>query len=212
MESTKTPRLLDRVRDRCRTKHYSYRTEQSYTHWIRRFFLFHGKRHPETMGAAEVESFLTDLAVSGNVAASTQNQALAAILFLYRQGLDIELPWLENITRAKRSPRVPVLLRKEETLAVLAHLDGSACLVTRLMYGSGLRLMEALRLRIKDVDFSRKEITVRDGKRGKDRRTVLPISLIGPLREEVARVEVLLARDIAEGTAPVQLPHALGRK
>lgn len=164
------------------------------------------------MGAAEVESFLTDLAVSGNVAASTQNQALAAILFLYRQGLDIELPWLENITRAKRSPRVPVLLRKEETLAVLAHLDGSACLVTRLMYGSGLRLMEALRLRIKDVDFSRKEITVRDGKRGKDRRTVLPISLIGPLREEVARVEVLLARDIAEGTAPVQLPHALGRK
>lgn len=212
METRQPPRLLDRVRERCRVKHYSYRTEQAYVHWIRRFILFHDKRHPMQMGAPEVESFLTHLAVHGNVAASTQNQALAAILFLYREVLGVELPWLENITRAKRPPRLPVVLTKDETRAVLARLDGVIGLIAGLMYGSGLRLMEALRLRVKDVDFSRKEITVRDGKGSKDRRTMLPVSLIDPLCAEVGRVEIVLTQDRDEGLAPVQLPHALERK
>lgn len=212
MERSQPPRLFDRVRDRCRVKHYSYRTEQTYVQWIRRLILFHDKRHPSTLAAAEIEAFLTDLAVNGNVAASTQNQALSAILFLYREVLGIELPWLDNIVRAKGTPRVPVVLTRDEVCAVFANLDGVACIAARLMYGSGLRLMETLRLRIKDLDFSRKEIIVRDGKGGKDRRTMLPVSLIESLRSQVSRVEVLLAQDRADGLAPVQLPHALQRK
>lgn len=151
MEASKPPRLLDQVRERCRVKHYSLRTEQAYTHWIRRFILHHGKRHPRDMGAPEVEAFLTHLAVRENVAAATQNQALAAILFLYREVLAVELPWLDGVTRAKKPPRLPVVMTREEVRALLARLDGVYWLLASLMYGAGLRLMEAMRLRATDV-------------------------------------------------------------
>lgn len=212
METSQQPRLLDQVRERCRTKHYSLRTEQAYTHWIRRFILFHGKRHPRDMGAPEVEAFLTYLAVRENVAASTQNQALAAILFLYREVLGIELPWLDGVTRAKKPPRLPVVLTRDEVRALLAQLDGVYWLLASLMYGSGLRLMEALRLRVKDVDLERLEITVREGKGSKDRRTMLPDTLIESLARQRERVRAILERDTADGVAPVWLPHALERK
>jgi len=211
-EGSSIPRLLDQVRLRCRTKHYSLRTEKTYCHWIRRFILFHNKRHPCDMSAPEVESFLTALAVKSNVAASTQNQALAAILFLYREVLLIELPGLEGITRAKRPPKLPVVLSRQEVRALLAHLDGIHWLAASLMYGSGLRLMETLRLRIKDIDFGRKELTVRSGKGGKDRRTLLPGSLTEPLSRQIQRVETLLEYDRSINLAPVELPHALVRK
>lgn len=211
-ETSRPPRLLDQVRERCRVKHYSLRTEQAYTHWIRRFILYHDKRHPREMGAPEVEAFLTHLAVRENVAAATQNQALAAILFLYREVLTIELPWLDGVTRAKKPPRLPVVLTREEVRVVLAHLDGVYWLLASLMYGSGLRLMEAMRLRVKDVELARREILVRDGKGGKDRHTLLPDSLVGPLRRQLERVRDMHARDLAEGLPPVWLPHALERK
>lgn len=212
MEAPRRPRLLDQVSERCRVKHYSLRTEQAYVQWIRRFILFHGKRHPRDLGAPEVERFLTHLAVSGKVAAATQNQALAAILFLYRDVLAIELPWLDGITRAKKPPRLPVVLTHEEVKALLARLDGVYWLLASLMYGSGLRLMEALRLRVKDVDLARREITVREGKGAKDRRTMLPDVLVEPLKRQRERVQAIHERDTAEGLAPVWLPHALDRK
>lgn len=212
MEASTKPRLLDQVRDRCRVKHYSIRTERRYIDWIRRFILFHNKRHPKEMGAHEVEAFLTHLAVHANVAPSTQNQALAAILFLYREVLSIDLPWLEGVTRAKKPPRLPVVLTEAEVRLLLAQLDGMHHLIASLLYGSGLRLMEAMRLRIKDVDFDRLEITVRDGKGGKDRRTMLPHSLADPLRHQVSRVRLIHAQDIQSGVGPVYLPHALSRK
>jgi len=212
MEQSSKPRLLDRVRHRCRVKHYSIRTEQRYTDWIRRFILFHGKRHPSEMGAREVEAFLTHLAVNGNVAASTQNQALAAILFLYKEVLEIELPWLDGITRAKKPPRLPVVLTETEVRTLLAQLDGVHHIIASLLYGSGLRLMEAMRLRIKDVDFERLEVTVRDGKGGKDRRTMLPRSLVEPLRSQLERVRIFHEQDIQNNVAPVYLPYALERK
>lgn len=212
MEQSNPPRLLDRVRERCRVKHYSIRTEQRYVDWIRRFILFHNKRHPAEMGAPEVEAFLTHLAVAGNVAPSTQNQALAALLFLYRDVLDIDLPWLEGITRAKKEPRLPVVLTESEVRLVLNHLDGVQAMIAGLLYGSGLRLMEALRLRVKDVDFERREIIVRDGKGGKDRRTVLPDSLGAPLQSQLERVRVFHDLDTQNGLDPVYLPHALARK
>lgn len=212
MEQSAKPRLLDQVRERCRVKHYSIRTEKAYVDWIRRFILFHGKRHPSEMGAAEVEAFLSHLAVNGNVAASTQNQALAAILFLYREVLAVELPWLEGVTRAKKPARLPVVLTAEEVRGLLAQLDGVHHLVASLLYGSGLRLMEAIRLRVKDVDFERLEVTVREGKGGKDRRTMLPRSLVEPLRGQIARVKVFHEHDLNSGTGPVYLPYALDRK
>ena len=150
------PRLLDRIRDKIRFNHYSIRTEQAYVDWVRRFVLFHGKRHPVEMGAAEVEAFLTYLAVQGRVAASTQNQALNALLFLYRQVLGVELPWLDGMQRAKRPQRLPVVLTVGEAGALLARMSGTMGLVARLLYGSGLRLLEALRLRVKDVDFTKR--------------------------------------------------------
>lgn len=159
------PKLLVRVRGKLRARHYSYRTEQQYLAWIRRFILHYGKRHPRDMSAPEVEAFLTHLAVDRQVSASTQNQALSAILFLYRQVLGIELPWLENIVRAKRPVRLPMVLSPLEVERLLIHLDGVYALVARLLYGSGLRLLEALRLRVKDIDFEYTQITVRDGKR-----------------------------------------------
>lgn len=212
MEQSPKPRLLDQVRDRCRVKHYSIRTEKRYCDWIRRYILFHGKRHPSEMGKSEIEAFLTDLAVRGNVAASTQNQALAAVLFLYKEVLQVELPWLDDVTRAKRPPKLPVVLTEKEARGLLAQLDGVHYLVAALLYGSGLRLMEAIRLRVKDVDFERLEITVRSGKGNKDRRTMLPRSLVEPLRGQLDRVRVFHEQDLLNGVSPVYLPYALERK
>lgn len=168
------PKLLDQVRDRLRVKHYSIRTETQYVLWIRRFILFHDKRHPREMGAAEVEAFLTHLAVAGGVAAATQNQALSALLFLYREVLGIDLPWLDKVVRAKTPQRLPVVLTRQEVAAVLDRMSGVHGLMARLLYGTGMRLMDCVRLRVKDVDFERAEILVRDGKGGKDRVTMLP--------------------------------------
>lgn len=212
MENTAKPRLLDLVRNRCRVKHYSIRTEHSYIGWIRRFILFHSKRHPSELGAPEVEAFLTHLAVKRNVAASTQNQALAAILFLYKEVLEIELPWLDGVTRAKKPSRLPVVLTPDEVRTLLTQLDGVHHLIASVLYGSGLRLMEAVRLRVKDVDFSRLEITVRDGKGGKDRRTMLPKTLVDPLQTQLNRVRIFHEQDLRNDICAVYLPYALDRK
>lgn len=206
------PRLLDEVRRVLRVKHYSLRTEQVYVGWIRRFILANGKRHPRDMGAVEVEQFLSHLAVQGQVAASTQNQALSALLFLYREVLQVQLPWLEGVTRAKRPARVPAVLSRDEVTRLLARMDGRPWLLASLLYGAGLRLMEALRLRVKDVDFDRGEITVRDGKGGKDRHTMLPRSLVEPLRREMERARQLHKADLQEGFGAALLPFALARK
>jgi len=175
-ELTLEPKLLDQLRGRLRVKHYSIRTEQAYVDWVRRFILFHGKRHPKELGSAEVEAFLTHLAVRGRVSASTQNQAKSAILFLFREVIDCELPWLDGVVAARTSQRLPVVLTLEEVEAVLGRMRGSSGLVARLLYGSGLRILECLRLRVKDIDFTRHEILVRDGKGAKDRVTMLPES------------------------------------
>jgi integron integrase len=206
------PRLLDVVRLRLRTKRYSIRTEAIYLAWIRRFILANDKRHPKDMGAPELERFLSMLAVEGKVAASTQNQALSAVLFLYREVLNIQLPWMESVIRAKRPQRVPTVLSCGEVQRVLAHMDGRPWLLASLLYGSGLRLMECLRLRVKDTDFARNEITVRGGKGAKDRRTVLPASLVEPLQREVERAHRLHQDDIVAGFGEAVLPHALARK
>jgi integron integrase len=204
--------LLDEVRRVLRLKHYSLRTEQAYVSWIRRFILANGKRHPREMGASEVERFLSGLAVDRRVSAGTQNQALAALLFLYKQVLDIQLPWLDTIVRAKRSRRIPVVLSRDEVQRLLAAMDGRPGLIASLLYGTGMRLMECLRLRVRDVDFSRNEITVREGKGGKDRRTVLPRSLVEPLQREIARARILHESDLAAGFGEARLPFALARK
>lgn len=209
---TQVPELLDRVRERIRFKHYSIRTEDSYVQWIRRFILFHGKRHPAEMGAVEVEAFLTHLAVEGNVAASTQNQARSALLFLYKAVLGSELPWLNNVEQAKKPRRLPVVLTEDEVRAVLASLDGVHWLVAALLYGAGLRLMEALRLRVQDVDFKRREILVRNGKGFKDRVTMLPARVAGRLQSHLVAVRLLHEKDLAEGLGEVHLPYALDRK
>ncbi len=209
---TGAPRLLDQLRERVRVKHYSIRTEQSYVHWVRRFILFHNKRHPAEMGAAEVEAFLTHLAVTANVAAATQNLALSAILFLYKEVLAVDLPWLEGVTRAKKPKRLPVVLTREEVQQVLAQLDGTHHLMAALMYGTGMRLMECVRLRVKDVDFARHEVLVREGKGNKDRVTMLPQSLAPLLRAHLERVRQLHEKDCREGHGAVYLPHALARK
>jgi integron integrase len=204
--------LFAEVRRRLRVKHYSLRTERAYVGWIHRFVLANGKRHPRTLGGPEVEVFLSRLAVEGRVSANTQNQALSALLFLYREVLGVDLPWLENVTRAKRPQRVPTVLSRDEVRRVLALMDGRAGLVAALLYGSGLRLMEALRLRVKDVDFGRNEIVVRDGKGGKDRRTMLPAALAAPLHAQVGQARVLHEADLREGFGEAWLPHALSRK
>ena len=173
------PKLLDQLRGRLRVKHYSIRTEQAYVDWVRRFILFHGKRHPKDLGPAEVEAFLTDLAVRGRVSASTQNQAKSAILFLFREVINSELPWLDGIVGARKTQRLPVVLSVDEVDTVLGRMRGTSGLVARLLYGSGLRILECLRLRVKDVDFDRHEILVRDGKGAKDRVTMLPESVVG---------------------------------
>jgi integron integrase len=206
------PRLLDRLRDKIRLKHYSIRTEHAYVDWVRRFILFHGKRHPMDLGGAEVEAFLTHLAVEGRVAASTQNQAKSALLFLYKEVMGSELPWLKNVENAKRPQRLPVVLSCDEVGSLLSRMTGSNGLIARLLYGSGLRLMEAVRLRVKDLDLTRLEILVRDGKGAKDRVTMLPDSLKAPLQAQLAVARALHERDLVEGVGEVWLPFALERK
>ena len=201
--------MLDQVRARLRAKHYSLRTEDSYLHWIRRFILFHGKKHPGSMGGVHVDAFLSNLATVGRVAASTQNQALSALLFLYREVLQVELPWMSEVVRAKRPKHMPVVLTENEVRALLAHLEGTRWLVVNLLYSSGARLLEGLRLRVKDVDFERHEILVRDGKGARDRVTMLPECLVEPLRTQLVRVRALHEGDLAAGFGEVHLPFAL---
>ena len=210
--SQNAPKLLDLLRDRLRLKHYSIRTETQYVQWVRRFILFHGKRHPQEMGAKEVEAFLTHLAVEGRVAAATQNQALSALLFLYRELLHINLPWLDEVVRVKRPARLPVVLTREEVQSVLGRTEGTYGLMLRLLYGTGMRLMECVRLRVKDVDFSRAEIIVRDGKGAKDRVTMLPQRIAAELQAHLQRRRHLYEDDLAKGMASVYLPNALDRK
>jgi integron integrase len=209
---TGKPRLLEQVRQSLRLRHYSYRTEEQYLSWIRRFILFHHKRHPREMGAAEVEAFLNDLAVRGQVAAATQNQALAALLYLYRHVLNQELPWLNEIVRARRPRRVPMVLSREETRAVLAQLPGVYWLIGTLLYGGGLRLMECLRLRVQDIDFSYSRIAVREGKGGKDRVTILPALVVPPLRAHLEAMEERHRVAVRDGCGGVELPLGVTHK
>ncbi|TYP63384.1 integron integrase [Stutzerimonas stutzeri] len=204
--------MLDQVRDQIRLKHYSIRTERVYCEWVKRYVRFHNFRHPLEMGAVEVEVILSDLPVRRDVSASTQNQALAALLFLYKQVLKQDLPWLGEVVRAKKPARLPVVLSIQEVQQILSPLEGEVGLVARLLYGAGLRLMEALRLRVKDVDFARNELIIRDGKGQKDRVTVLPVSVIEPLRLHLATVRVMHQQALAEGNGDVYLPDALSRK
>lgn len=206
------PRLLDQMRALIRVKHYSHRTEKTYLYWVKFFIRWSGMRHPADMGAPEIESFLSMLANERNVAASTQNQALAALLFLYRDLLDIDLPWLDGITRAKKPARLPVVLSQAEVAAVLQHAHGTHGLIIRLLYGTGMRLMEAMRLRVKDLEFDSRIIIVRGGKGDKDRVVPLPTSLIQPLRDQLAARLKLHHIDQACGMVDVDLPHALGKK
>lgn len=210
--SSPSPRLLDQVREVIRIKHYSIRTEQAYVQWIRRYILYHGKRHPRDMGATEVSAFLSSLAITAKVSASTQNQALNAILFLYRDVLKITLPWLENVQRAKRPKHLPVVLTREEIKSILAGLDGTVWLMAALTYGAGLRLLECLRLRVKDLELDRGELLVRDGKGQKDRITMLLRNLVDPLRAHIAKVRQLHEQDLKAGFGRVYLPFALDRK
>ncbi len=205
-------RFLDTVREACRRLHYSYRTEQAYVAWTKQFILYHQKRHPAEMGAAEITSFLTHLARDRNVAASTQNQAMNALVFTYKQVLHRDPGEFGEITPAKRPVRLPTVLTKEEVRLVLAQLEGTFALMGRLLYGSGMRLMECLRLRIKDVDFQRGTITVRHGKGGKDRATLLPTSLRDPLQQHFERLKGLYAEDRAAELNGVELPFALAAK
>ena len=205
------PRLLDRVRDLLRARHYSIRTERAYVAWIRRFIRFHGNRHPEAMAETEIGAYLSRMAET-KVSASTQNQALAALLFLYQQVLGRELEWLGNMVHAKRPTRVPVVLRRDEVRGMLSHLDGTPWLVCAFLYGGGLRLLEAVQLRVKDVDLNRREVIVRRGKGQKDRRTVLPGMLVDRLRAHLEVVKTRHEADLSEGRGYVALPDALARK
>jgi integron integrase len=205
------PKLLDQVRQAIRVKHYSIRTEDTYVGWIKRFIFFHGKKHPAQLGTPEVEAFLTHLAVEGKVAASTQNQALNALLFLYREVLEQPLAEIDAI-RAKKPVKLPVVLSKEEVQRLLNAMEGTHQLMARLLYGTGMRLMEGIRLRVKDVDFGLNHILIRDGKGMKDRVTVLPGSLKEPLRDHLARVKLLHDSDLKDGFGCVCLPFALARK
>ncbi|MFO1313107.1 MAG: integron integrase [Burkholderiales bacterium] len=206
------PRLLDQVRSAIRYRHYSLRTEQAYLMWIRQFIRHHGLRHPRELGPAEIESFLGHLVDARNVSSSTHNQALSALLFLYKHVLEVDLPWLGEIKRPKRPRRLPVILTREEVRAIVSHMEGTPALMVRLMYGTGLRLMECVRLRVKDVDLARREITVREGKGFKDRITMLPASLMSDMRQQLARSRARWLSDAAEGRSGVEMPYALGRK
>ncbi|SDU15352.1 integron integrase [Pseudomonas pohangensis] len=206
------PRLLVQMREQIRLKHYSIRTEQVYCEWVKRFIRFHLYRHPAEMGAAEVEAFLSDLAVRRHVSASTQNQALAALLFLYKHVLKLDLPWLGEVVRAKKPVRLPVVLSVSEVQQLLAQLQGDIWLIASLLYGSGMRLMEVLRLRVKDVDFARQAILIRDGKGMKDRITVLPQRLQQPLKQHLIAVRARHQLELDAGRGDVYLPFALEKK
>jgi integron integrase len=210
--SQQSPKLLDRLRAEIRLRHYSIRTEETYVDWARRFILFHDKRHPKNMGAAEVTAFLTHLAAERNVSASTQNQAKSALLFLYREVLGSELPWLDEVIAAKAAKRLPVVLTQTEVRRLLEGTSGTMGLVISLLYGTGMRLLEGLRLRVKDVEFTRREIVVREGKGNKDRVTVLPENLILPLKAHLEKVKALHERDLQAGFGEVYLPAALALK
>lgn len=206
------PRLLDRMSALLRTRHYGIRTEDAYVQWARRYILFHGKKHPSAMGAAEINAFLTHLAVERNVSASTQTQALCAILFLYREVLGEEVPWLSELERVARKEHVPVVLTRDEVRRLLGELQGVPQLVARLLYGTGMRLLEGLRLRVKDMDFETGDVTVRSGKGNKDRTTMLPRVLCAALRNHLVSVRALHDRDVAEGFGRVWMPDALAVK
>jgi integron integrase len=206
------PRLLERVRLAVRLRHYSRSTEHAYVQWVRRFVLFHGRRHPRELGAAEIERFLTHLAVEKRVAAATQNQALNAIVFLYREVLAMDAPVLSEIVRARKPRRLPVVLTREEVIAVLGQLHGAPWLVASLLYGSGLRLLECLTLRVKDLDFAALEVRVRDGKGRRDRVVPLPAKLVQPLRTHLERARTIHRGDLRAGFGAVRLPGALARK
>ncbi len=210
--SQDSPKLLDRLRAEIRVRHYSIRTEEAYVDWVRRFILFQDKRHPKDMGAEEVRDFLSHLATERNVSASTQNQAKSALLFLYREVLKIELPWLDEVVAAKVARRLPVVLTPTETRRLLNAMSGTMGLVASLLYGTGMRLLEGLRLRVKDVEFERREIIVREGKGNKDRVTVLPENLILPLQTHMEKVKALHERDLEVGFGEVYLPDALAAK
>ena len=205
-------RLLDQTRDILRLKHYSIRTEQSYLSWIKRYIIFHDKRHPKDMSKKEIESFLTHLAVNSKVAASTQNQAFNALLFLYRDVLKVDMDFEINAIRAKRSVRLPVVMTKDETLKVIAFLTGMNKLIAKLLYGSGLRLMECLRLRIKDIDFDMSQVIVRDGKGAKDRVTILPENVKSEIKTHLEKVKAIHKDDLSRGYGRVYLPYALKKK
>jgi integron integrase len=213
LESSTPPRtLLDEVRRALRVRHRSPRTEDAYVHWIRRLIRFHGRRHPRELGPEEISAFLSHLAVERRVSASTQSQALAAILFLYRHVFAQPLPWLSQLERAKKPERLPVVLSRDEVARLLVHLAGPPKLIGMLLYGAGLRLLEACQLRVKDVDLYRRELTVRDGKGRKDRRTMIPLQLVDALEEQRLRVYKLHASDVARGAGFVEVPDALSRK
>ena len=205
-------KLLDQVRDVMRLKHYSLRTERTYCDWIERFIRFHGLRHPEEMAEVEVGEFLTALARDRNVSAATQNQALSALLFLYRQVLQQEIGWLEKVERAKKPARLPVVLTGDEVRKVLSQLHGTARVMASLLYGSGLRLMECVRLRVKDIDFAYAHVTVRETKSGRDRITMLPVQVAEPLKRHLDRIKAQHVQDLADGFGEVWLPDALERK
>jgi integron integrase len=205
-------RLLEQVREAVRTRHYSIRTEEAYIRWVREYILFCGKRHPAELDARDVSAFISHLAVKRNVSASTQTQALSALLFLYREVLALSIGWVDDVERAKKPKRLPVVFTREEARTVLGHLREEAWLMAGLLYGSGLRLMECVRLRVKDVDLARLQITVRDGKGGKDRVTVLPASLVEPLQRQLEWARALHELDLREGFGHVHLPYALARK
>jgi integron integrase len=206
------PRLLDRVREAIRARHYSRRTEKAYVHWIKRYIFFHGKRHPAELGAPDVTAFLTSLAVHDKVAASTQNQALSALLFLYREVLGVELPWLDDVVRAKRLQHLPVVLTRDEVRAGLQRLDGVSRLMALLLYGAGLRLLECCHLRVKDIDFATNQIVIRDGKGRKDRVTMLPAAVKAALSAHLERAREQYQADLRHGAGWVELPNALTRK
>lgn len=210
--STKPPKLLDQVRRCIRDKHYSLRTEEAYVYWIRWYIRFHGLKHPMDMGAAEVKAFLSCLTNERHVSVSTHKQALCALLFLYKQVLEADFPWLDEVYRPSRPPRLPTVLTEWEVSAIFAEMKGIHALMARLMYGTGMRLMECMRLRVKDVDFGRREITIREGKGNKDRITMLPIALVAPLREHIERAKALYEEDRVAGRPGVMLPDALDRK
>ena len=209
MPAPQPPRLLDQVRDAIRLRHFSLSTEKSYVHYIRDFILFHGKRHPKEMGVVEIRAYLSHLATQRNVAASTQTVALSALLFLYRHVLNIDLPYIE---RAKRSKRLPVVFTQAEVRQILDNLDGIHQLIVSLLYGTGMRLMEGLRLRVKDLDFEYRQITIRDGKGQKDRLTMLPESLVESLQQQLLKTQRLHEQDLAMGYGAVEMPYALARK